>query len=375
MQVFIPATSTAKCTYREVSRSPYAFSFAMVIHVAVVGAGIIGCSVAAWLLENLSNDVTVTLLSEDFSPDTTASDKSGSLVIPPDLNSGENAEYSVRVKKWVRGTFTRLRTLYMSQDCCKMGLSYVHGYTVRKLEAPPSTNPWWKDLVMGFRVADNNELSMFNAQGSLLLAFGTFTINCRAYLPWLLFEFRKKGGIVVKRKVKSFAELSSFDIVINCSGMGASVLAHDPKLHSVKGYLIRVRAPWVKFFYHVPRVEKAGKRTYIIPRDDGVILGGIGEYDYSSDEVDPHEIQGILDRCREQVPSLCGAEVVEHWTGYRPVREGGVRLEVEQGSTSPVVIHCYGHGHFGVTLHWGCAEEVGALVQSFIAKKLPNSLL
>ena len=343
----------------------------MVIHVAVVGAGIIGCSVATWLLENLSNDVIVTIVSEKFTPDTTASDKSGGLAMPPNLNSGESPEYVARVKKWVRGTFTRLRGLYVSPECCSMGLSYVYGYSVARGES----HPWWKDLMLGYRVADDNEVSMFNAQGSSLLAFGTFAVNCRVYLPWLLSEFRKRGGIVVKRKVNSLSELSSFDVVINCAALGASLLAHDPKIHSVKGHLVRVKAPWLKTFYHVPLGRKDGKRTYVIARDDGVILGGVGEHDCSTQDVDPYEIEGILDRCRERVPSLTGADVLEEWVGYRPVREGGVRLEVEHGSASPIVIHCYGHGHFGIAFHWGCAEEVGALVQSFVAKKQLTSML
>jgi D-amino-acid oxidase len=38
-----------------------------------------------------------------------------------------------------------------------------------------------------------------------------------------------------------------------------------------------------------------------------------------------------------------------------------VRLEAEQrGGTR--VVHCYGHGGAGVTLSWGCADEVVALV-------------
>ena len=56
------------------------------------------------------------------------------------------------------------------------------------------------------------------------------------------------------------------------------------------------------------------------------------------------------------VPALAGAEVVAHRVGLRPVRPE-VRLEVEGR-----VVHCYGQGGAGVTLSWGCADEVAGLV-------------
>ncbi len=42
--------------------------------------------------------------------------------------------------------------------------------------------------------------------------------------------------------------------------------------------------------------------------------------------------------------------------GLRPVRSS-VRLEAEGR-----VVHCYGQGGAGVTLSWGCADEVVRLV-------------
>ena len=59
--------------------------------------------------------------------------------------------------------------------------------------------------------------------------------------------------------------------------------------------------------------------------------------------------------------------ILDDWVGLRPGRDGDVRLEAESisvaGSPSrPLrVIHCYGHGGCGHSLHWGCAREVVAL--------------
>jgi D-amino-acid oxidase len=45
--------------------------------------------------------------------------------------------------------------------------------------------------------------------------------------------------------------------------------------------------------------------------------------------------------------------------GLRPARPA-VRLEAEPRAGGTVV-HCYGHGGAGVTLAWGCAEDVVSL--------------
>ena len=50
--------------------------------------------------------------------------------------------------------------------------------------------------------------------------------------------------------------------------------------------------------------------------------------------------------------------MLRHKVGLRPVRPA-VRLERDGH-----VVHCYGHGGAGVTLSWGCADEVVALVSN-----------
>jgi D-amino-acid oxidase len=74
----------------------------------------------------------------------------------------------------------------------------------------------------------------------------------------------------------------------------------------------------------------------------------------------------IRERAVAVVPALRHARVVGGAVGLRPAR-ASVRLEAEERSGGTVV-HCYGHGGAGVTLAWGCAEEVVALVAAALAR-------
>ena len=44
-------------------------------------------------------------------------------------------------------------------------------------------------------------------------------------------------------------------------------------------------------------------------------------------------------------------------------REVSEVRDLRGGSHDPVIIHCYGHGGAGVTLHWGCVMDIADLVR------------
>ena len=73
-------------------------------------------------------------------------------------------------------------------------------------------------------------------------------------------------------------------------------------------------------------------------------------------------VKRIVARATDLVPDLRGARVLGTRVGLRPARPA-VRLEAEDRPEGPVV-HCYGHGGSGVTLSWGCADEVADLVDA-----------
>lgn len=54
-------------------------------------------------------------------------------------------------------------------------------------------------------------------------------------------QFRRKGGNVVVKRLECFEELASdFDVIINCSGIGAKELANDLSVHPIRGHIFRV---------------------------------------------------------------------------------------------------------------------------------------
>ena len=61
-------------------------------------------------------------------------------------------------------------------------------------------------------------------------------------------------------------------------------------------------------------------------------------------------------------PNVQGACIA----GVRPYRNGSYRLDAETISNK-FIVHNYGHGGAGITLSWGCADEVRKIVQNHLA--------
>ena len=338
--------------------------------MAVVGAGVIGLSVAVNLSEEYGERAELTVIADAFSPNTT-SDKAGSVIIPIDFSveASSDQAYTSRVQKWTRASFKRFFALYKSELNSELQIRLLTGYDFKSTLV---SDPWWKDCVFGFRHIDtkSEEAKLVNAKPesySDIWVFTTYMIDCRRYLPWMKRIFTENGGLIEQRRIENLQELSSYDIVINCTGLGANPLLNDAKLYPTRGQAILVRAPWVTHFsicYMDP-----DKMAYILPRADDVLLGGTAQAHDWNESTDPKTADEIMSRCSELVPSISNAEVIDSWAGLRPVRQE-VRLEMERlnGAKRSCLIHCYGHGGQGIVLHWGCAMEVGELVGQWLSE-------
>ena len=91
------------------------------------------------------------------------------------------------------------------------------------------------------------------------------------------------------------------------------------------------------------------------------MLGGTYEENNSDLVVNTDLDVDIVRRCSEMEPRLMNARRLTAATGLRPARSA-VRLERELASDGTPIVHNYGHGGGGVTLSWGYADDVVALV-------------
>ncbi|UED83187.1 FAD-dependent oxidoreductase [Streptomyces profundus] len=220
------------------------------------------------------------------------------------------------------------------------------------------TAPKWATTLPNFRSCERAELPTGFASG---YRFTVPLIDMTVYLDYLLRRLQTAGGTVERRRVASFPDAGPAPVIVNCAGLGAAELAADPELRPIRGQHVVVTNPGLTEFFS----EDTGPSPDLLcwyPHGDTVVLGGTavdGQDDLAPDD---QAAAGILTRCAEVEPRLAQAHVLEHRIGARPTRPT-VRVEKELLSDDTAVIHNYGHGGAGVTLSWGCADEVQRLAE------------
>jgi len=312
------------------------------VRVLVVGAGVIGLTCALRLLES-GHEVAV--VARELSPDTT-SDTAAALWYP------YRAFPRDRVLAWSARSYDVFRELAADE---RTGVRLRRG---TELLRQAGERPWWAEAVADLQRLPADRTPIGYAGG---WRFTAPVADMSHYLPWLAGRVAARGGSVTRGRLDRLDDgFSRADLVVDCAGLGAALLADDPSVTPVRGQVVYVRqvglGEWL--------LDQGDPRqlTYVVPRAADVVLGGTAEEGATGTKPDPLVAAAILERCRALVPALRDAEVVGHRVGLRPVRPA-VRVEVEQHPAGPVV-HCYGHGGAGVTLSWGCADEVVGLVRS-----------
>ncbi len=300
------------------------------MRVVVVGAGVVGLSCAVRLLEAGHR---VDVLARDLPRETTSA-------VAAAIWYPYRAEPRERVGAWGSRTYDALAAL---------AAEGVPGVVVRRtteVVAGTDEAPWWASSVPSLRrvPAPTGYAAAWELDAPV--------VEMPVYLTWLADRVEELGGTLTRHVLSALP--AGGDAVVDASGLGARLLGADPSVVPVRGQVVRL-AQW-----GLQRAWLDGDGpTYLVPRAHDVVVGGTAEDGDWSRTPSPRVAAEVLARAARLVPEVATARVLSHGVGLRPVRPS-VRLE--RDADDPRVVHCYGHGGSGVTLSWGCAEEVAALV-------------
>ncbi|MGH3330826.1 MAG: FAD-dependent oxidoreductase [Nocardioidaceae bacterium] len=300
--------------------------------VIVVGAGVVGLSCAVRLLEN-GNRVDV--VARDLPLETTSA-------VAAALWYPHRAYPFERVTAWSAASYAEFEKLSTSSDT---GVRMVEG---TELHRSPAADPWWRSAVPS--LARVTEVRAPFVDG---WSFAAPVVEMPVYLRWLSKRVDDLGGTLTRMAVGAMPDQAQ--VVVNAAGLGSRLLAEDPAVVPVRGQVVYVEQVGLDRW----SLDGDGP-TYVVPRSEDIVVGGTDEEGEWSRTPDPATGARIMERATELVPELARARILRQKVGLRPARPQ-VRLEEERGRTVRIV-HCYGHGGAGVTLSWGCADEVAALV-------------
>jgi D-amino-acid oxidase len=309
------------------------------VRIGVIGAGVVGLTLARRLLTD-GHDVLV--LAAAGGTDTTSS-VAAALWYPYLVAPAHDTRW------WGRRTYVVLGEL--ARTTPEAGVDMRHGH---EHVGVPQDPPDWHEDVAGFRSS---------AHG---WSFDSPVADMSLYLPWLAEQVRTAGGRIevgheVSPQTLPAARDLGQDALVLATGLGSRHLAADPTVRPVRGQVVLVEQMGLDE-WHLDGSD-AEVPTYVVPRRDVVVCGGTALGDRWDTAPEPATTTDILRRCAELVPAVADARVVDVRVGLRPVRPA-VRLERADalGPGDLPLITCYGHGGAGVTLSWGCADDVAGMV-------------
>ena len=376
-------------------------------HIVAVGAGVLGLS-AAVTIQKRHPSVPICIIAQEFPyppPYTSAEVKSTDSSEPLKPRKSQTNEESTQTKPsadyasmWAGAHYrpipgrtpqllreqqwafrTTSKMLEIASTTPEAGVEKMPGLLY--LEDPPTE---YTDLNGGdkyafghiddgFRVLHSNELPKDVLWGC---QYDKYCLNPHIYCSWLLNQFLRNGGRCVQRKLDSLDDAFTVaadtlgaakrPIMVNCSGRN---LDHDPAIQINRGQTVLVRNE----YHSTPaRVMKDGTWCFLIPRPcgGGTIVGGTRESGDWEDQPRSETRRKLLENAVEYFPDFVDSvdkfDVVQDNVGRRPLRDGGVRLEIENPTRGPHIVHGYGVGGRGLELSWGVAEEIADIVDSLL---------
>jgi glycine/D-amino acid oxidase-like deaminating enzyme len=131
-------------------------------------------------------------------------------------------------------------------------------------------------------------------------AWEEMRIEPSIYLDALMTDFLNWGGKVVIRKFDTPRDIASLteNVFVNCTGLGSKALFNDPDLVPLKGQLV-VLVPQPEVTYATSGIGRQlppnSGFLHMMPRSDGIILGGTSIRDNWSLDVEEDQRKRVVD--------------------------------------------------------------------------------
>jgi D-amino-acid oxidase len=272
--------------------------------VLVVGAGVVGLTCAVRLAE--TDDLTVDVLARDL-PGETPSAVGPVPWLPPPAHLGADGA------RW--GRVTRAALCELAEGGTGTG-----------------ADTGAVELMPGRLLAADGDVQQVSAP----------VVHRARYLAYLVQRLFSAGGTLTRMALPA---LPPRGIVVNCTGLAARALVPDPQVTPAARRYLRLGelAGGLDRWF-------AQDALYVVPDGRGAVLCGPAESDAAT----------LLARAAEIEPRLRGATVTSDRTWVQASRPT-VHLAV-QHEQDRTLVHCYGHGAAGLSLSWGCADDVALRV-------------
>jgi D-amino-acid oxidase len=266
---------------------------------AVLGCGVVGLT-SARQLQRRGFDVTI--YTEKVPPDTTSNMSLAGFTPTSGLvdNARRTPEWDAQFRRAVEIAYRQLQLLTGP----KYGISWISNYAATN-ERP--------DPARGGNQNPNPLLPESMRTGMVVLEPGQHPFPTRyaierpdmriepsIYLDALVQDVVAHGGKIKIRKFDTPRDVGALDenVIVNCTGLGAKALFSDPELMPLKGQLI-VLIPQEEITYStngtLPSATPTNGFIHMMPRRDGIILGGTSQRDVWTTEIDDAERKRVVE--------------------------------------------------------------------------------
>ena len=283
---------------------------------AVLGSGVVGLTAARELQRH---GFAVTIYAATVPPDTTSNMSLAGFTPTSGLVDGERrtAEWDAQFRQAVEIAYRRLQLL----SGPKYGISWIMNYSPTDQE--PGAGPGGGGGGGGANAGGRGPLMPASIPNPRVVLEGSehpfptryaierqeMRIEPSIYLDALMNDFLLWGGKVVIRKFETPRDVVALseNVIVNCTGLGSKTLFNDPELMPLKGQLT-VLMPQPEITYSTSGAAKplppGAGFIHMMPRTDGIVLGGTSIRDDWSLTVDEPQRQRIVETHIELFQSM-----------------------------------------------------------------------